>query len=267
MLRDAFFKGVRDLRRSFLYWAVGMAFMVVLFCLFYPTVRNSAADVQKLIDNLPTAFKNVFIGQGVSFTSPKGYIDGRILSFMSPLLLLVFAIGLGARQIAGEEEAGTLSLLLSYPVSRRRLLAQKAAVLTLAIAALTVVHFAALVFGVTVEHMNPGFGAMLGAHVDLFLLALSLGALALAVGAATGRHSAATGVSTTVAAASYLLNALAPLSHTLKPLQKLSLFYYYGGAQPMYTGFRPLYLGVQLGVTVIAVVVAFAAFRRRDVRV
>jgi len=267
VLRDAFFKGVRDLRRSFLYWAVGIAFMIILFCLFYPTVRDSAASVQKLIDSLPAAFKNVFIGQGVSFTSPKGYIDGRILSFMSPLLFLVFAVGLGARQIAGEEEAGTLSLLLSYPMSRRRLLAQKAAVLVVAIAALTVAHFGALVIGVTLEHMNPGYGALLGANVDLFLLALSLGTLSLTVGAATGRHGAAVGVSTIVAAAAYLVNALAPLSHTLKPLQKLSLFYYYGGAQPLSIGVRPVYAGLLLAVTAVLAAVAFLAFERRDVRV
>ena len=40
---------------------------------------------------------------------------------MVPLLLLIAAIGAGAGAIAGEEERGTLDLLLSLPVSRRRL--------------------------------------------------------------------------------------------------------------------------------------------------
>ena len=44
---------------------------------------------------------------------------------MVPLLLLVAAIGAGARAIAGEEERGTLDLLLSTPVSRRRLALEK----------------------------------------------------------------------------------------------------------------------------------------------
>ena len=115
--------------------------------------------------------------------------------------------------------------------------------------------------------MNPGYGALLGAHVALFLLALSLGTLSLTVGAATGRHGAAVGVSTIVAAAAYLVNALAPLSHTLKPLQKLSLFYYYGGAQPLSIGVRPVYAGLLLAVTAVLAAVAFLAFERRDVRV
>ena len=44
---------------------------------------------------------------------------------MLPLLLLVFAIGLGARAIAGSEQEGTLELLLSNPVTRRTVVAER----------------------------------------------------------------------------------------------------------------------------------------------
>ena len=57
------------------------------------------------------------------------YLNGELFSFMTPLFVMIFAIGLAAAQIAGEEENGTLSLLLAYPVSRDRLLAQKYGVL------------------------------------------------------------------------------------------------------------------------------------------
>ena len=53
----------------------------------------------------------------------------------------------------------------------------------------------------------------------------------MTAGAATGRRGLADRrIATVVAAGAYLLNAVAPLSHATKPLQKLSLFYYYGGA-------------------------------------
>jgi len=45
------------------------------------------------------------------------------------LLLLVFGIGFGANTIAGEEEKGTLGFLLTNPVPRWRVVADKFAVL------------------------------------------------------------------------------------------------------------------------------------------
>ena len=38
---------------------------------------------------------------------------------MLPLLVLVLAIGSGARAVRGEEDAGRLELVLAYPVRRR----------------------------------------------------------------------------------------------------------------------------------------------------
>ena len=46
---------------------------------------------------------------------------------MVPLLLMIAAIGAGAGAIAGEEERGTLELLLANPLSRRRLVLEKTA--------------------------------------------------------------------------------------------------------------------------------------------
>ncbi len=49
-----------------------------------------------------------------------GYLDAELFSFMLPLFVLVLAIGSGARAFAGEEDAGRLELVLSYPVRRSR---------------------------------------------------------------------------------------------------------------------------------------------------
>jgi len=268
MLRDAFFKGLRDLRRSFPWWAVGVAILPIWLCLMYPSVQKSAADVQAYIDNLPDAFKNMFMGENSDYGSPVGFMDSEIMSFMSPILFMVFAIGLAVRQIAGEEEKGTLSLLLSYPVSRTRLLAQKLGVVAVGVLALTAVHFLAMALGVAlVSQMELGLSTMVQGHLCLGLLALAVGAIAFACGAASGRRGLSLGVAAAAGGGSYLVNALAPLSDTLAPLQKVSLFYYYGGTQPLAIGLKPVYVAVLLGVTIIAAAVAFVTFVRRDIRV
>ena len=268
MLRDPFFKGLRDLRRSFPWWAIGVAILPIWLCLLYPSVKSSAPDLQSYIDRMPEWTRNMFMGANVDFTSPVGFIDSKLMSLMSPILLIVFGIGLAVRQIAGEEEDGTLSLLLSYPVSRARLLVYKFGVVVAGVGSLVAVHLLAMAVGVALVHeMDLGWAPMLAGHLSLFLLTLAVSAVAFACGAATGRRGLSAGVATIVAVACYLLSALAPLSHTLKPLQKVSLFYYYGGAQPLATGLKPGYVALLLGVTIVAAAAAFVGFARRDVRV
>jgi ABC-2 type transport system permease protein len=267
MLRNAFLKGLRDRRRSFPVWAVCLLLLPLWLCTFYPSIAKSASGLQSLINGLPEAFKNMFVGAGESYTSPIGYLDGKTMSLMSPLILVIFAVGVAAAQIAGEEDEGTLSLLLAYPVTRTRLLAQKLAVLVTGVVALALAHFLGMVAGVALENMDLSAKSMAAGHVSMTLFALAIGCLAFAVGAATGKRGLAVGVATVVAAASYLLNAVAPLAHWSEPLLKVSLFHYYGGAEPMYTGFRLVNIAVLTGFALVCVAVAFAWFRRRDVRV
>ena len=100
----------------------------------------------------------------------------------------MFAIGAGARAIAGEEEEGTLDLLLSTPIRRRQLLIDKIGAMVVTASALALVLF------MTLWLVGPPFDLTVPA-ADLFeaclmllLLGLSFGAIALAIGCATGRR-------------------------------------------------------------------------------
>ena len=117
----------------------------------YPTVRDSPS-LDKFVAQSPEALK-AFIGFGgaIDYTSAAGYLGGELFSFMVPLLLLLAAIGAGARAIAGEEEVGTLELLLSCPISRRRLVLEKLAALVVETTALGVVLLVSLWVGARLD--------------------------------------------------------------------------------------------------------------------
>ena len=57
----------------------------------------------------------------------------QMLGFLGAIAVAGFAVAMGAQLVAGEEKDGTLSLLLSYPVSRLGVGVAKAAALVLAV--------------------------------------------------------------------------------------------------------------------------------------
>jgi ABC-2 type transport system permease protein len=258
MLRDAYFKGLRDQRRSLLIWIASVVGYVVMMCSLFPSIRESSADMQDYIESMPEAFREAFMGESTDFGNAVTYLNGELFSFMTPLFVMIFAIALAAAQIAGEEENGTFSLLLAYPVSRTRLLAQKYGVLVTGAFALC----ADAAIG-----LDLPMDDLIGAHVSLLLLGLAVGTVAFAIGAATGRRGLTIAVGSAAGIVAYLINIVAKLVADLAWLEKLSLFYYYGGAEPLRLGFRPAYAAVLLAVIVGAALVAWLTFERRDVRV
>lgn len=264
MLRNVFLKSLRDIRRGVLWWALGLAGLVALIVAVYPTVRDNP-DLNKLVKDYPEALKAfISFGGEVDYTSGAGYLGSELFSFMIPLLLLVASIGAGARALAGEEERGTLDLLLANPVSRRRVLLEKLAGLVLEVVALGAVLWIALWIGARATDMKVS-GAHLGAgSAAAVLLAVAFGALALFVGAASGRRSLAAGLSAALAVAAYMVNSLAPLVSGLEPLRKASPLYHYTAGDPLRHGLGGTHVLVLLGIAVVATVLAVVAFDRRD---
>ena len=169
-------KTLRDQRRALIGWSIGVAALVLLYASFYPSIKANAAQLDKYFESLPEALRNA-IGTG-TISSPVGYLRSEIFSTMGPLLLLILAIGAGARAIAGEEERKTLDLLLANPVTRRTVVMQKFWAMVGSTAGVGLVLVAAIAV----------FGPAFGLHVALIdILAASVSAVALAVSFGDGR--------------------------------------------------------------------------------
>ncbi len=196
-------------------------------------------------------------------TAPGGYVVGELFNLIAPLALVVYAVLAGAAATAGEEDAGTMAVLASLPVSRRSLLAQKAgALLALLVAVIMVL---CVVTAVASAVFGTGLGAvdLAGTGVHLLLLAVFYGAAGLAFGAATGDPTLSAGAAGGLAVVSYLANAMLPLAG-FDGWVRLSPWHYYAGNEPLANGADPLHLLVLLILIALALVLAFAAFEQRD---
>jgi len=264
MFRSVLPKTLRDLRRGFLYWSLGITALVALHIGVYPSVRDNPA-LNELAESYPEAIKG-FIGFGgeLDWVSAPGYLGAELYSFVVPLLLLIVAIGAGSGALAGEEERGTLELLLSLPVSRVRVALEKLAALVAEVVGLALVLLAALWIGVTAIDMNVSGAHLAAATLSAVLLAIGFGAIALAAGAATGKRSIAIAVSSAGAVAAYVVNSLAPLVSELEPVQRISPFYFYSASDPLRRGLDLVYVLALVGIVVAAGIAALVAAERRD---
>lgn len=208
--------------------------------------------------------KSLFgIAEGGSITSGAGYLDIELFSLMLPLLVLMLAIGSGARTFAGEEDAGRLELVLSYPVRRRDAVLAKGA----AVAAEIVLVCAAA--GLAIALLDPlvgldlSFGHLGGAVLSLAVLGVLHGWIALAVGAAVPSRALAIGIPAGVAAAGYLVNGLHELAGWLDPFRFLSPFWLVGSS-PLQSGIDVWGPLVVLAVAAAVLAVGSLLVERRD---
>jgi ABC-2 type transport system permease protein len=264
MRRNVFAKTLADMRRALVWWSAGLVGMVALMVAVFPTVRDNP-QLNTLVQDYPEALKAfIAFGGDLDYTSGAGYLGSELFSFMVPLLLLVAAIGAGARATAGEEEAGTLDLLLANPLSRRRLVAEKGAALAGEVAALAFVLWIALLVGVEVVGMDVSAAHLAAATVSAGLLALAYGAIALLIGAASGRRSVAIGVTAAGGVAAYLVSSLASLVDALEPARAISPYYHYVASDPLRRGLELSHVAFLVGLALLAGLAAIVSFERRD---
>ena len=265
MLRSVFLKSIRDLRRGFVWWAAGLVGYVAMIVSVYPTIRDNP-DLNDLVESYPEALKAfIAFGGQFDFTSAAGYLGSELFSFMFPALFLVASVGNGAGSIAGEEERGTLDLLLSEPLSRTRIAAEKLGAMCVEVIGLGLVLWIALGIGARAFTMEVSAAHLGAATIVLVVLAIAYGAVAFMLAAATGRKSLAVGVTVALAVGAYLVNSLAALVDVLEPFQRISPFYHYAAGDPLHRGLDPWHTLFLVAVGAAAAATGVVLFERRDV--
>ncbi|MFA5629124.1 MAG: ABC transporter permease subunit [Dehalococcoidales bacterium] len=262
-----FAKTLRDHRNSLLFWALGLAAAAFLMATFYPTIAESASAINQYIEAIPPELLALFAGGLSDFTSPAGFLNTELFFMIIPLLFMIFAIGRGSGAIAGEEESGTLDILLSYPLHRWQIVISKFASIAMQTFILAIVLWLSLLIGAAIVGMKIGWAELLAGCISAALLGLTFGTLALAVGCASGNKGLAIGAASGIAAISYFTNALAGAVSSVEPYQKFSLFYYYIGNDPLNHGLNAGHAGILLGVSIILLAAALLVFNKRDLSV
>jgi ABC-2 type transport system permease protein len=262
LLRDVYTKALWDARRSLPGWTLAIAAVALMYAAFWPTVNSPemAGALAAYPQDVLAAFNAGDMG------TAQGYLSGAVYGLLVPLLVAIFMIAAGARSVAGDEEAGTLELVLAHPVSRRGLALRRLGAVLTGMALVALVLFALMVavrapFGLDAVTVS-GFLAI---NAQLALFGCLNGALAFAVGAATGRRAVALGVSAGAAVLAYLANSVFPQVAALGWTRTGSPFHWYLGGDPLTNGLQWSGVLALAGTTAILAAVGTVLFTRRDI--
>jgi ABC-2 type transport system permease protein len=245
-----------------LFMAVYAGFLIAV----YPTIA-SIVQIRDIFDKLPPAFRALFAPGGVDITTPEGYIATEFFSVVGPLLFFAYTIAIAGSATAGEEEKGTIDLLMALPVPRWRVVLEKYVSVVVGTVLLGVILLGGMALGGLVAGLQLHLEGLAAIVASAVLLALLFGALALLLGAWTGRRTLSIGVAFGLAIVAYFVYSFSLLVDLLEPVRPLSPYTYYIGDNPLVNGLLPANVAVLGVTTIVLVVLAVIAFQRRDLRV
>lgn len=263
MLRDIWTKTLWDQRRGLLGWGIGLLAVTLVYGGFYPFAATP--EYGELIESMPAGLAEAMGWDDIA--SPHGYLGSTVFGILGPILAIIFAISTGAKAIAGDEENGSLELLIAHPVTRTRVVLQRALALGIALLGAGVVVFLGILVIAEPIELGLPLGHVAAASLQLVLLAAVFGALAMLVGGIVGRRGLVIGITAVVAVIAYLANGVAPMVDALAWMQDLSPFYWFAGTDTLRDGLNMANAALLAVLTAVFAAGAVFAFNRRDVGV
>ena len=253
-------------RGQILGWGLSLGVLAAFLTAFYDSIAEQKDAYIQLMSNYPKEMLAFFATSDiVEMFTPAGYLNLEFFSYMT-IIIGVFAVLAGSGLLAGDEENGTLDLILAYPVSRSALFAARSLAFLLATVAILVLIWLGFAVAVPGTVMEVTAGELALPLVSLFGILALFGSLALLLSMVLPSRRLAAMTSGILLVACYFINALASLDETMDKLADYLPFRYYRGGLAI-DKMNWDQWAVMVGVSALFVVLAWWRFTRRDIRV
>ena len=257
-----FLHELRRGRTAFWVWTASIGLLLLTCMVLYPEMSGQMDGVTELFANMG-GFSAAFGMDRVSFGDVMGFYAiecGNIIGLGGAL----YAALLGAQALSKEEEGHTAEFLLTHPISRTRLVAEKlAAVLAQLVmmnALLTLVAYLSFIL-IGESPAMPDFALL---HLAFTAMQLEIACIGFAVSSFLRRGTMGIGLG--AALLLYFLHIFSNLSEQAEFLRYITPFAYADAASVLADGCieLPLLL-LGIGYAAVAAVIAFMIYRRKDI--
>ena len=250
--------------RVILLGGIWLALFASMYILIFPEIASELEGLAGIA---------IYRAMGIDMGSFAGFIASVVIQIM-PIVLGVYVIFIATGTLAGEEENGTLELVVAMPIPRWRIVAMKAAALLIVIFLMMVILGlgSALALGYIssttelVIDVDPSqlFVALLGAYP----LMVAIFGVGLFLGAFMPSRRLALAVMFVLYLASYIANSIALMVQSMEWLRSVSLFSYVNSTSSVFTeGLNAGNMLFLLAVGLVFIGLAMWSFQGRNITV
>lgn len=242
--------------------AIGLSALTAFFVWYFSALDT--ANLDQMLESLPPSMLEAF---GIeTIATIEGFLAAEVYSFLWVLGLgLYFAYTAGGL-IAGDIERDRMDLLLSFPISRFRLLVEKFGSLLLPMLAFNVivalvVYLSSAAIGETIDPSR-----LVMVHVLSVPYLLACAGIGTVCTVLADRADVAKRIAVAVVFALFLLESVTSGAEGYEWIQNLSPTHYYDPAAVLIDGtYDLLSAGVLLTVFAVLLIASGLLFRRRDI--
>ncbi|TMD69645.1 MAG: hypothetical protein E6I97_21080 [Chloroflexi bacterium] len=260
--KSVYLKTLRDFRVAILGWGVGMGLLVYVVLASFPSLVATPAARASLV-SLAGAFS--WIAEPLAVGTPGGYATFKI--GFTILLIAIWPLMACSRLLRGEEERGSLDVLLSLPRGRVRVVLEKLAAVWTALLGIGLLIALLAFAGGKTASADFGLGDALLFGLNVALICGVFGSIALLLSQFTQERGTASGLTGGLLLVFIVLDMVHRVIPNTEWLSRLSPVYYYNLSKPLVPGYgtNP---GAMLVLPALCILLGGAAiwlFARRDV--
>ncbi len=254
---------MRRLRGQMIGWGIGLALYGWMMVSMFDSIAGMEGMEEMLASYPPELL--AFVGDMVAITTPKGYFD-IYYSFYMTVIVGIFAIGVAASLVVGDEENGILDLVMAHPVSRTALFAGRLLAFVAATVVILLVGWLSWVLPSGSSGMDLTWIEFLRPFLPLFAELLLFGTLALLLSLILPSVRVASMITGGLLIGNFLIIGLAGTNETLQAVVEYTPLFYYQGGEAI-SGLDWGWMAGLLAVSAVLVLLAWQRFQRRDIRV
>lgn len=243
-------------------WAAAISFMLAVCVLIYPEMSSQMGEMTDMFSQMGS-FTAAFGMDKINFGEFIGFFGVECGNVMG-LGGAFFAALIGISALAKEEKEHTADFLLTHPVSRTSVIAQKLGAVIAQIVILNLIVIAVTALSVLIIGEKAEVGTFALLFLAYFLMQLEVAAITFGISAFLRRGGLGLGLG--LAAIFYFLNIIANLMEDTKPLKYITPFGYTDSADIISgKALNGGYLAVGMALMAAGAAAAFWQYLRKDI--
>jgi ABC-2 type transport system permease protein len=243
-------------------WTCAISFLLGVCVFLFPDMKGQMDGMNEVFASMGS-FTAAFGMDRLNFGTLIGYYAiecGNVLGLGGAF----FASLCGAGMLSKEEKDGTAEFLLTHPVSRERVIAEKLLAVLVQITVLNLVIYGVSVGSMLAVGEEVPWKEVNLLHLAYYLMQVELGCICFGISAFVKRGSMGAGIG--VAAMMYMVNLLANITESVEFLKYITPFGYCDGADLVTNGkLDAVLVSVGMAIGIAGIAAAFIRYTKKDI--